>query len=201
MDEDLDQGLGETVRAVDSYLTNENRQKMGKTSSGKGDSKPERIVLLLGGLILLALLVLVARTYRSQNNTLLEDLNIVSRDVAALAKRLGTLEERANTLETSRKDLEQSIIVAERSAKTSSADIRELAQKIGEFEKRMASLEEETIPQIERGHYEVRPGDTLYRISQKYGISVDELRHLNGLDPRHVIYPGQKLVISRSNKK
>jgi hypothetical protein len=132
---------------------------------------------------------------------LLEDLNVVRRTVIGFDERLGTLEEKVNILETSRKDPQQSTLMTERFVETVSTDIENLAQKIGELEKRMASLEEENVPRIERGYYEVRPGDTLYRISQKYGISVGELCHLNGLAPSRVLYPGQKLVIPQSSKQ
>jgi hypothetical protein len=30
---------------------------------------------------------------------------------------------------------------------------------------------------------------------------VDELRHLNGMGPGHVIYPGQKLIIPQGSKE
>ena len=42
----------------------------------------------------------------------------------------------------------------------------------------------------------VKSGDNLYRISQKYGISLDQLRKLNNLSANSKIFPGQKLKIS-----
>ena len=45
--------------------------------------------------------------------------------------------------------------------------------------------------------YVVRSGDTLWSISQRYSLSVDELRRLNGLSRRSTIKPGQRLVVSR----
>ena len=41
----------------------------------------------------------------------------------------------------------------------------------------------------------VQPEETLYRISLKYGLSVDQLKELNQL-PDHTIRPGQKLRVS-----
>ncbi|MCF8106563.1 MAG: LysM peptidoglycan-binding domain-containing protein [Desulfohalobiaceae bacterium] len=43
--------------------------------------------------------------------------------------------------------------------------------------------------------YSVQSGDTLYSISQKYGVSVDDLRRWNDLGRGDVIRPGQKLVV------
>ncbi|MGD8991686.1 MAG: LysM peptidoglycan-binding domain-containing protein [Desulfobacterales bacterium] len=42
----------------------------------------------------------------------------------------------------------------------------------------------------------VKQGDTLYRISRRYNLSVDQLRQYNQLDSKTAIYPGQKLKVS-----
>ena len=45
-------------------------------------------------------------------------------------------------------------------------------------------------------YHEVVKGETLYRISIKYGISVDELKRLNNLKNNQPIYPKQKLIVA-----
>jgi membrane-bound lytic murein transglycosylase D len=47
-------------------------------------------------------------------------------------------------------------------------------------------------------HHTVMQGETLFSISKKYGISVDELRRLNNLKPSQTIGVGQKLIVSSS---
>jgi LysM repeat protein len=47
-------------------------------------------------------------------------------------------------------------------------------------------------------YHDVKGGETLYSISKKYGISVNELRGLNKLGPNQTIEPGQKLLVSRN---
>jgi LysM repeat protein len=42
----------------------------------------------------------------------------------------------------------------------------------------------------------VKPGETLYRISRRYNLSVEQLRQYNELDSKASIYPGQKLKVS-----
>jgi cell division protein FtsB len=44
-------------------------------------------------------------------------------------------------------------------------------------------------------YYTVRPGDTLYNISRKYGLTVKKIRALNKLSDKAVIHPGQKLIV------
>ncbi len=45
--------------------------------------------------------------------------------------------------------------------------------------------------------YRVRGGDSLWRISRRYGVSVSKLAAWNGLSRRSVLRPGKKLVIYR----
>jgi LysM repeat protein len=46
--------------------------------------------------------------------------------------------------------------------------------------------------------YTVRPGDTLYRIAQRFGTQVSTIVAFNYLDNPNLIFPGQQLVISPS---
>jgi TolA-binding protein len=49
-------------------------------------------------------------------------------------------------------------------------------------------------------HHIVQAGETLYKISRQYGLTVEEMRRSNNLEANSVIYPGQKLTI-RTDKK
>lgn len=49
-------------------------------------------------------------------------------------------------------------------------------------------------------HHIVQAGETLYKISRQYGLTVEEMRRSNNLEANSVIYPGQKLTI-RPDKK
>jgi LysM repeat protein len=44
-------------------------------------------------------------------------------------------------------------------------------------------------------YHEVVAGETIYGISRRYGLTVDELRRLNKLEPEAIIYPKQRLLI------
>lgn len=59
------------------------------------------------------------------------------------------------------------------------------------------SEEKKTSPQksLHRVH-QVEPGETLWNIAKRYGMSVEEVVHLNKLDPSETIYPGQKLLVN-----
>jgi LysM repeat protein len=52
-----------------------------------------------------------------------------------------------------------------------------------------------TTPQPQ--YHVVQPGDTLYSISKKYNLEVDQLLQLNHMKPDSVIQPGQKLIVGK----
>ena len=45
-------------------------------------------------------------------------------------------------------------------------------------------------------YHRVEKGETLYRISKQYGVSVEELRRLNNIGTDNTIHPGQRLMVS-----
>jgi lipid-binding SYLF domain-containing protein len=51
--------------------------------------------------------------------------------------------------------------------------------------------------QDEGRYHVVRSGDTLFKIGNQYGVSVDELCRLNNMKKTDTIHPGQKLLVSR----
>ena len=50
-------------------------------------------------------------------------------------------------------------------------------------------------------YHEVKAKETLYQISRRYGITVDDLRKLNRLTPETVIHPGQKLIVAPTESR
>lgn len=46
--------------------------------------------------------------------------------------------------------------------------------------------------------YTVQEGDNLYRISQRYNISIEELKQLNALGEAYMLHPGDQLKIKRN---
>jgi len=80
-----------------------------------------------------------------------------------------------------------------------------LAQKVESLEKRKqptaeskAKLSPSAKPAIstKKQFHTVQEGETLYRISKKYGISLKELRKLNNLSADQPLRAGQKLLVS-----
>ncbi|MGI6129325.1 MAG: glycosyl hydrolase family 18 protein [bacterium] len=65
----------------------------------------------------------------------------------------------------------------------------------------LANLSQPTATSRSGASYEryiVKPGDTLYLIAQRYGLSLEEISRANALPRLDLIYPGQALAIPRS---
>lgn len=68
--------------------------------------------------------------------------------------------------------------------------VQAMPQKAG------ASKTAATTQKVDKKRYHtVVPGETLFGISRKYGLSVNDLRRLNKLDDKAEIQPGQKLLV------
>jgi len=92
------------------------------------------------------------------------------------------------------------------------ARLDKMEEKIKEFEVMMNTLERfgksSTQPTAESPeamakarYHRVRAGETLYGISRRYGLTIEELRRLNQLPKEATIYPDQKLLIRRGDSK
>ena len=85
-------------------------------------------------------------------------------------------------------------------------EVETLASKVNELEKRITPSQADKkattespkqSKAVKKRYHEVKKGETLYRISKQYGITVDELRRLNKLSPNQPIEVGQKLLVSK----
>jgi len=171
------------------------------------DFKPQRKTLLLGGAGILILIVLIALFSGGDNKLSTGDLSSIQVKLDQLENRLTHLEGmevRIASLERQEKGLPQSM--ADRSGKSLTQRLDKLTQKVDQLEKRTASapgkteapypIQRRSFPPDKGRYHEVRSGETLYRISRQYGISVDELCRLNNLTPEQAIHPGQKLLVA-----
>ena len=108
-------------------------------------------------------------------------------------------------LERQAKGLRQSIADRERSERRLEQRLDELTQGTGSPKKGATSgtirtrtskkTQNKVAPQGEKRLHKVQPGDTLYRISRQYGITVEELCRLNNISPNDVIKTGQRLFV------
>ena len=85
-------------------------------------------------------------------------------------------------------------------------EVETLAPRVNLLEKQLSSIHVRqkvtpvrsgAIHTDKRHYYEIKEGDNLFRISQKYGLSVEALAKMNDLQEDELILVGQKLVVSK----
>jgi LysM repeat protein len=121
--------------------------------------------------------------------------------LAQMNARLDQLEKKITQLET--KDAEFTELVNDGKAGTIKLEegIAALTQQVGKIASRpsapsvRASAPPSGAVSPGKKHHTVAPGETLYRIAKMYGLSVDDLRRINRLDPGQPIQAGQKLLV------
>jgi LysM repeat protein len=121
------------------------------------------------------------------------------------AEKLKGLEDKIAQLEKENKNLQTSASKRKRSIGFLQSQIKKLNKKIDGLQTSLPSKSLGTKPADAKQEkqksptkgqvYEVRPGDSLYSIARKYGISIDELCRINNINKRRVLQPGQKLKV------
>lgn len=85
-------------------------------------------------------------------------------------------------------------------------EVETLAPRMNLLEKQLSSIHvrQKVTPirsnpahAAKKQYYEIKEGDTLFQISKKYGLAVEELARMNDLYEDELILVGQKLVVSK----
>jgi len=176
------------------------------------DTKRQRKILLIAIVGVLLAVALFVGSFRLGNRYSDKGLSSIRDSIVQVGERQQKLEKmgsRIALLEKLQRGLSEHVSRLDGSAKSTRGQLEKLTQEIALFQQRIgpdAAKEgatrgiREKPPSGGKGHYyEVCPGDSLYTISRKYGITVDELCRVNHITPDQVIRPGQKIIISRES--
>ena len=195
-----------------SYQDNETLESRedlyhGSNSNPSGGQAFKHIYIAIGGFLILIVLSVIgiARTYSLAEKVQL--LALESR-LEQLENRLGMIESEGGLAQTTGQG-NQLILLTERLDQLEAnmtARINSMANQLNTAPAKPAAeattkteaavpdseLKKQTTAKI----HTVKKGETLYRISRSYNLSVEQLRQYNQLDPKASIYPGQKLKVS-----
>jgi vacuolar-type H+-ATPase subunit I/STV1 len=171
--------------------------------------KPEMPFGFIGLLLLLLILLFVVFIPGSRREG-------TDKQIAALEARLKQLEERTAKIEgidekvtqiwENAKEFEQFKYRYDRSEASISLRMDHIANEVSELKSKISVAKPTKTAATKTGdaaakkspttsYHQVRSGETLYSISRRYGMQVDELRRLNQLGAQDAIYPGQKLKV------
>ena len=183
------------------------RPTPGAPAKKTGRRKEPLFLVILGLLVLgVLLVVLVGRTGDPSRETSLRDLEARVQKMEQKLVKLEVLDHRIFQLE--QKTGEHSLLLMERMDRLEKSVASSKEQKMEE--KKPAPPKREDLPRQqaeppkpveppktakEAVHHQVLEGETLYRISRTYGLSVDELLRMNNLSPGSPIRKGQRLRV------
>ena len=160
----------------------------------------------IGFLILLILLILLFARNRStalenriaalENSVknleqMVDKLNVVDNQVAQVWEQTQTFQQfkerfdRSEAALTSRMD---QIVI-------NLSSLQKQMSRVGTQKVKTSKTAKVSKKTIENRYHTVKPGETLYQIAPRYGLTIKKLRQLNKLGESDTIYPGQKLVI------
>jgi cell division protein FtsB len=209
MDDNQDEEIQEFMEEIadDLGFTPEHKETRGqKASNGHRVSKK---TLFLGAVCIVLLILLIALLLRGDTGLSRKDLTPIQVKLDLLderLKRLEGMESRIGFLENQETELQQFISDIDRSGRSMAEQVDQITERVDELEKGMASVppkpevpkpvQAKPLPSAKKRYHEVHPGETLYRIAQKYRMSVGELCRLNKIAPDQAIYPGQKLLVA-----
>jgi LysM repeat protein len=158
-----------------------------------GSSKSLRIllvillVLIFGGGILY---FLAKRPTGGEANLLQSKVTVLEQRVAGIEKRLAELQGKVSTPGP------DPILLQRVDALSQKVEALERHKQPAAESKVKPSVPSKPAASTEKQFHTVRKGETLYGISKKYGISVEELRKLNNLSSDQTLRSGQKLLVS-----
>ncbi len=138
------------------------------------------IIGAVGFLILIILLIAVI----SRSQDLAE-----KKQLLAIEERLDVLAEKINRLETTVTSKMDRVIMDLEIDKQMKVEQKPLPEQTPSPAKKEQKDEK---PKV----HTVKAGETLFRISQRYGLSIEQLRTYNKLDSNAKIYPRQELKLT-----
>lgn len=114
---------------------------------------------------------------------------------ANIDQRLKQLEMKISTLEIAFKQ-SNGISTANAAAATTTRPTTAASNQTQAPAGNQSAVQVQTQSSANAKYHTVQAGENLFRISQKYGLTVEQLRRLNGMKENDVLKAGQRLVVS-----
>ena len=178
---------------VDDGWTDESAYSRRRKRIGSGNRKPLRILLA----IFLVLIIAVGILYFIGRLRTGGEASLLQSRVTALEEKITLLEKQLTDFEAKISTPAPDPVLFER-LEAISQRIDALArekQQAAETKTRFSAPSKQP-SSTEKQFHTVQKGETLYRISRKYRISVEELQKLNDLSTDQPLRAGQKLLVS-----
>lgn len=212
--------MSNSDRTTDKDFVMSDEHENGKTADENDDETYEpgsdslrQILAMLfvfagvGVLVIVILSIIVL--FKIQNLAEKKQLLTLESKLEEIERRLAGFEEIEKQWGLSGTPEKQSGLLSERINTLESSVTSKIDQVLKELERLRLSSAQQKTPKLETtqppktGKKEIKPdvhkvqaGETIYRISRRYGLTVEQLRNYNKLGPNTKIYPGQELKLA-----
>ncbi len=171
--------------------------------SSKEQLKKDKVSLIFMATGLLALIIFFAVVFpkdREDRTQFGSSDDRLRQTEERLLSQLKVLEDRLAHLEERDQSFKQMIHRLDGLNASLSSKVAHMEKIVESLQKKVPASGPTRVPDVPRRrtalrYHRVQTGDTLYQISRAYGLTVDELRHMNNLAPEAAIKPGQKLIV------
>jgi LysM repeat protein len=165
---------------------------------------------IIGGIGLVIIVILLVMVLAGPSDEVdRQQLQALEDRIQQLEKRItttGVMDEALGRIDSNEKELSLIMERVDRFEGTVATQIDQIIKELGKLHQKAGSTPaakvktpppaaKSTLEKQTKVH-EVRTGDTLYSISRRYGLTVDQLRTYNNIGKDTAIRPGQKLKLS-----
>ena len=208
MEDTIDRGIEDGTDEFPSYVDSSRPQepvRSARSAAGSG-SRGRNLILVAVGVFIVVAVVSVFLVGGDKATS--KRLNTINFRIDQWDDRIGRVEgmsQKVSGIEDQIQRIETLMAKLTRMETPLREQVEKLNQKMSQLESRLASVREEPeaspavaerpVFQSEGRFYEVRRGDTLFRIANNHGLTVDELRSYNEIEGSTMIYPGQRLMV------
>ena len=166
--------------------------------------------MVIGGVGLVVLVILlifiISRTGNVIGKEQLQSLETRIQQLESKLATIGVIDQALDRLAEQEQKFTLLSKRADRMEATAKTQIDQIIKELGILHQKTAGepLPKAKAPQpaaaakkeLKSKFHQVRAGETLYRISQRYGLTVEQLRRYNNIGSKATIQPGQKLKLT-----
>jgi LysM repeat protein len=134
--------------------------------------------------------------YEARNRELTAQLQASREQLARVQEEAEAMKESALLERKAKTDMKRALVPVRKSPAVSTPDSGDLSASTLGLNPETASTDSMRGSMRSSSVHTVKPGETLYRISRQYGVSVDKVRKWNKL-PDDIIEVGQKLIVGQ----
>ena len=168
------------------------------------------LTYIIGGVgLVLVIVILIFALTGPSNGVDRQQLQALEERIQGLEKRLATIgliDQALARIDSNEKELSLIMERVDRFEGAVTTQIDQIIKELGKLHQKTGSAPSASVktkqpvakssPEEQAKIHEVRAGDTLYSISRRYGLTVDQLRTYNNIGKDAAIRPGQKLKLS-----